>query len=244
MNDGLRQTSDVLLRAVGLHKTYFRGGEVPVLRGVDLDLHRGEFVCIVGASGCGKSTLLHLMGTLDTPTQGAVYFEGNRIDNRSPAVRDRFRNEAVGYVFQFYHLLPELTALENVMLPAMIRFGIFTFPRTKEKVLRSARELLARVGLAHRMNHKPREMSGGEMQRAAIARALLPRPQILLADEPTGNLDSETGESILELLCSLRREIGLTILMVTHNHEVSERADRTLKIAHGRIVEAVVPQEA
>lgn len=232
--------SRVVLRAIGVHKSYFGAAEVPVLRGVDLEVRQGEFVSIIGSSGCGKSTLLHVLGTLDTPTRGAVFWRSQRMDNQSSAVRDRFRNEVVGFIFQFYHLLPELTALENVMLPALIRHSVLQYFGAKAKLRRHASELLARVGLGHRLQHKPRELSGGEMQRAAIARALLVRPQVLLADEPTGNLDAETGRSILELICELRREIDLTILMVTHDHAIAERADRVLRLTTGQLEEQMI----
>ncbi|MFO0945784.1 MAG: ABC transporter ATP-binding protein [Planctomycetota bacterium] len=224
-----------LLRTVGLKKSYYRGGEVPVLRGVDLEIRGGEFVSIVGSSGSGKTTLLHLLGTLDRPEEGEIYWQDQRVDNQSARFRDHFRNQVVGYVFQFYHLLPELTALENVLLPAMIRLSAIRYFPERRKLQRQAKELLARVGLSHRVHHKPSEMSGGEIQRTAIARALLADPKVLLADEPTGNLDIETGESIIQLLCELREEADLTILMVTHNLDLARRADRTLSLVQGRI---------
>jgi lipoprotein-releasing system ATP-binding protein len=225
----------VLLRTANLQKSYYRGSEVPVLRGVDLEIFEGEFISIIGSSGSGKTTLLHLLGTLDKPTDGEIYYRGERVDNRGASFRDRFRNEVVGYVFQFYHLLPELSALENVMLPAMIRHGVVKYFSQRSRIRRRAQELLVRVGLEHRLKHKPTEMSGGEMQRTAIARSLLAEPKILLADEPTGNLDSQTGESIIQLLCELREEIDLTVVMVTHNRELAERADRVLNLVDGRL---------
>jgi lipoprotein-releasing system ATP-binding protein len=226
-----------LLRTVGLKKSYYRGSEVPVLRGVDLALWPGEFVSIVGSSGCGKSTLLHLLGGLDAPDAGDVYFEEKKVDPKSRRFRDRFRNETVGFVFQFYHLLPELTALENVLLPAMIRLSWFGYRRQKAELVERASGLLEQVGLSHRASHRPSEMSGGEMQRAAIARALMSNPRLLLADEPTGNLDVETGRGIQKLLADMCRKSGVTVLLVTHDLSLAASADRRLRLDRGRLVE-------
>lgn len=236
MNKKLYYNAEPVLRAVNLHKSYYRGTEVPVLRGVDLEVRQGEFVSIVGSSGSGKSTLLQLLGTLDSPTQGEIYWRDRRIDDQSERFRDKFRNEAVGFIFQFYHLLPELNTLENVMLPAFIQYSTMQYFRHQRRIQQNAKELLVSVGLSHRLYHKPRELSGGEMQRAAIARALLSRPQILLADEPTGNLDDETGETILELLELLRNKIELTVVMVTHDNSIARRADRVLRLVHGQLM--------
>ena len=225
--------SETVLRASGLCRTFYRGTNVPVLQGVDLDIRRGEFVSIIGASGSGKSTLLHLLGTLDRPDSGTIHWCDERIDDRSNAFRDDFRNRVVGYVFQFYHLLPELSTLENVMLPALIRLSPFGYLRQGRSIRRRARDLLARVGLDHRLHHRPRQLSGGEMQRAAIARALLGDPELLLADEPTGNLDASTSESIVQLLCELTDETGLTVIMVTHDADIAAHADRTLRLVSG-----------
>lgn len=235
MNSKLYYNAEPVLRAVNLHKSYFRGTEVPVLRGVDLEVRQGEFVSIIGSSGSGKSTLLQLLGTLDTPTDGEIYWRDRRIDNQPDRAREKFRNEACGFIFQFYHLLPELNTLENVMLPAFIQYSTLQYFRHQRRVQQNAKELLVSVGLSHRLYHKPNELSGGEMQRAAIARALLSRPQILLADEPTGNLDDETGESILELLDMLRNKIELTVIMVTHDNSIARRADRVLKLVQGQL---------
>lgn len=237
MNKGMYCGAEPVLRAVNLHKSYFRGEEVPVLRGVDLEVHQGEFISIIGSSGCGKSTLLQLLGTLDSPTDGEIYWRDRRIDNQPPVFKDRFRNEIVGFIFQFYHLLPELNTIENVMLPALIQYPALQYFRHQRRIQQNAKELLVSVGLSHRLYHKPKELSGGEMQRAAIARALLSRPQVLLADEPTGNLDDETGESILELLQHLRTKIDLTIVMVTHDNSIAQRADRVLRLVHGQLVQ-------
>ncbi len=227
------------MQAVGLAKSYRKGAvEIPVLRGVDLAISHGEFVAVVGQSGSGKSTLLHLLGTLDAPDDGSLFFEGRRIDNLPARERDRLRNRCFGMIFQFYHLLPELTTLENVLAPLMIRRSVLGYFRHRKAHRMAAERLLELVGLSHRLKHKPRELSGGEMQRAAIARALIAGPQLLLADEPTGNLDQSTGWEILELLCSLNRQENLTIVMVTHDLTIAERADRVVRLADGRIVGA------
>lgn len=226
-----------LLRVTGLKKSYRRGAvEVPVLRGVDFSLAGGEFVSIVGQSGSGKSTLLHLLATLDTPDEGEIHYEDNRIDNLPPRGRDVLRNRHFGMVFQFYHLLPELTALENVILPELVRCSFLTYFRERAAIRARGAELLEQVGLAHRVTHRPAELSGGEMQRVAIARALMPRPRILFADEPTGNLDRQAGEAILRLLRGLKEENAITIVMVTHDQGIAEGADRTLRLAEGRAV--------
>ncbi len=253
--------TEPLLRAVGLVKSYRQGMwptrrrsllrrslellgrlrdgadgiEVPVLLGVDLEVQPGEFICIVGQSGSGKSTLLHLLGTLDEPDSGEIWFEGRRIDRLPPKARDRLRNRSFGFVFQLYHLLPELTVLENVVLPLYVRHGLLQYWRYRRLWFQHARALLERVGLDHRLYHKPPQLSGGEMQRAAIARALVAEPTLLFADEPTGNLDPSTGMEVLELLRSLNREQGLTVIMVTHDHELAALADRRLRLHSGRL---------
>jgi lipoprotein-releasing system ATP-binding protein len=219
-----------------LFKSYRKGAlGIPVLQGIDLEIHEGEFLAIVGASGCGKSTLLHLLGTLDRPDAGEVRFEGHRIDNLPSSARDLLRNKHFGMIFQAYHLLPELTTLENVLAPALIAEGMFGYWLRRSAHRRRAYELLDLVGLSHRAKHKPRELSGGEMQRAAIARALLSRPQVLMADEPTGNLDRMTGESVLQTLVELKHREKLTIVMVTHDPWIASQADRTVKLVEGRI---------
>ena len=224
------------LAAQGLAKAYWKGrNEVPVLHGVDLQVDRGEFVAVVGQSGSGKSTLLHLLGLLDNPDSGIVEHEGERIDNLPDRRRDDLRNRTFGFIFQFYHLLPELSAVENVMLPHMIRLKAFSYLKQRKAIRAHATELLERVGLGHRLTHKPNELSGGEMQRAAIARALAGGPEILLADEPTGNLDSSSGQGVLELLRDLNRERRLTMIMVTHDQFIARQADRIVRLAEGRI---------
>jgi lipoprotein-releasing system ATP-binding protein len=215
------QPSLPLLSAGNLHKTYTRNADrVEVLRGLNLDVYPGEFLSVIGASGSGKSTMLHLLGTLDRPDEGAIYLEGQRIDHLGRQPRDRLRNRTFGFIFQFYHLLPELSTLENVLMPQMIGHSFLGWLRKRRAAKKRAVGLLERVGLGHRRRHKPRELSGGEMQRAAIARALINRPRILLADEPTGNLDAETGAQIIRLLRDLNREEGLTIIMVTLNLDI------------------------
>lgn len=224
------------LEAVGLKKTFRKGSvDIPVLKGATLAVGRGEFLAIVGQSGSGKSTLLHLLGTLDAPDEGEIRLRGRRIDNLPANQRDRLRNRHFGMIFQFYHLLPELTTLENVLVPLMIGKSVWHYLRQRRRYQRRARELLEIVGLSARLKHKPRELSGGEMQRAAIARALVTGPPILLADEPTGNLDQHTGQEILEILASLNRHQKLTIVMVTHDLAIAVRADRVVRLVDGRL---------
>jgi lipoprotein-releasing system ATP-binding protein len=231
-----------MLIADDLHKTYRRHAvEVPVLRGLDLEVQPGEFLSVIGASGSGKSTLLHLLGTLDAPDSGAVYLDGRRIDNLPSAGREELRNKTFGFIFQFYHLLPELNALENVLVPSMVGRSILGWLRERRELRRRAAELLERVGLSHRLKHRPRELSGGEMQRTAIARALVSRPRVLLADEPTGNLDADSGAEVMQILRDLNRHDGLTIVMVTHNLDLVAASDRVVRMAAGRVEPAPTP---
>jgi len=224
------------LRACGLHKSFRKGKlTIPVLRGVDLTVGRGQMIAVVGQSGSGKSTLLHLLATLDAPDEGEILFEGRRIDNLPPTERDRIRNRALGMIFQFYHLLPELTTLENVLAPIMIRAGAWQYWMQRRAHIQRATQLLELVGLSHRLNHRPRELSGGEMQRAAIARALVAAPRLLLADEPTGNLDRRSGAEVLRILRTLNREEKLTIVMVTHDQAIAEQADCTVQLVEGQV---------
>ena len=228
--------SNVILSASGLNKTYQMGRvAIKVLKGVSISLQRGEFVAIMGASGSGKSTLLHLLGALDVPDSGTVRFEGIDVFAGGNAQRDRLRNATFGFVFQFYHLLPELNVLENVLLPCMVGSSTLGWFSRRDGVRTHAREMLERMGMAHRLSHKPNELSGGERQRVAIARALANRPQVLLADEPTGNLDAATGREILGVLKSLNQE-GQTIVMVTHDPLVAASAHRIVSLVDGRIV--------
>lgn len=219
-----------VLRALDLVKSYQMGKrEIQVLRGISLDAYHGDFVALRGSSGAGKSTLLHLLGALDTPDQGSIQLEGRELSTASPAELARIRNRQVGFVFQAYHLLPELDALENVCLPA--RIG----RRLPTGVAERGRELLQRVGLGERMEHRPYELSGGEQQRVAIARALINQPVLLLADEPTGNLDSQTGQGIIDLLIQLQTEQGSTLIMATHDAAIARRAPRVFQLADGRV---------
>jgi ABC-type lipoprotein export system ATPase subunit len=222
--------SEPLLSARGLKKSYVVGRRtLEVLRGVDVEISRGDFLALRGASGAGKSTLLHLIGGLDTPNDGEIYFGGENISHFSERRLTDFRNRRVGFVFQAYHLLPELTALENVCLPGRVA------RRSAGEVMQRAGELLARVGLAERLEHKPSELSGGEQQRVAIARALINDPVLLLADEPTGNLDSHTGGEIMELLRCLQTEKQTTLVIATHDMKVAAMAPRVIELADGVI---------
>jgi lipoprotein-releasing system ATP-binding protein len=224
------------LGATDLYKSYRKGAvEVPVLRGVCLDVQHGELLAVVGQSGSGKSTLLHLLGTLDAPDRGEIHYGGQRIDNLPARARDHLRNRRFGMIFQFYHLLPELTTLENVLSPLMIADGFVSYLRHRRQHHTRAKELLEMLGLGHRLKHRPRELSGGEMQRAAIARALIARPDLLLADEPTGNLDAATGRDIIRLLRDLNVTNELTIVMVTHDQAIADHADRIVRLTGGRI---------
>jgi ABC-type lipoprotein export system ATPase subunit len=222
--------NEPLLSARGLAKTYTMGKRaLEVLRGVSLDVARGEFLALRGASGAGKSTLLHLIGGLDTPNAGEIHFAGQNLAAFSDAELTYFRNHRIGFVFQAYHLLPELNALENVCLPARMA----RIPAGQAGA--RGRDLLAWVGLKDRMDHKPYELSGGEQQRVAIARALVNEPELLLADEPTGNLDSHTGGEIIELLKNLRAEKQTTLVIATHDAKVAAHAERVVELADGQI---------
>ena len=226
------------ISAVAIEKSYRKGEhKVPVLRGVDLSIRRGEFISIVGQSGSGKSTLLHLLGLLDTPDVGEIILDSQRIDDLQAKTRDQLRNRVFGFIFQFYHLLPELSLLENVLSPLMIRHTLLGYWRQRRELREQALEIIAKVGLDHRLRHKPSELSGGEMQRAAIARALVARPDILLADEPTGNLDSATGQEIMGLLRKLNEQDQLTIVMVTHDAAIARQAHRIVRLVEGRLTD-------
>jgi len=214
------RVSDVVMR--------YPDGDVTALDHVSLCIQRGEYMTILGPSGCGKSTLLNLIGALNSPTSGEVYYEGQPL-SKLPSL-DRFRSETIGFVFQAFHLLPTLTALENVQVPMFVK------TRSVSERVKRARELLTRVGLSHRMNSLPNKLSIGERQRAALARALANEPSILLADEPTGNLDSKNGEEILDLFASLHREQGMTLVVITHSAEVAQRSEREVHLSDGRIV--------
>ncbi len=226
-----------MLKVEGLHKSYHMGAtEVKVLKGIDLAVNKGDFMAIIGASGSGKSTLLHIMGALDRPDKGAVKFETRDMSRFGAGELNRFRNNAVGFVFQFYHLLDELSVLENVFLPAMAGKSIAGWFACRKEAKNRATVLLAQLGLAERAKHKPYQLSGGERQRVAIGRALMNEPRLLLADEPTGNLDSATGNGILEILERLN-EAGQTIVMVTHDERIARRAGRTVMLADGKVMD-------
>ncbi len=255
-------SSDVILAARNIHKTYPLGRtELKVLRGASMTVHPDEFVAIMGSSGSGKSTLMHILGALDVPQRGQVTFDGQDLfepedSRRIPVVeresgaaspfadrlgggalevfRNHLRNRAFGFVFQFYHLLPELDVLENILLPCMVGASVGGWFERQRNLTDQATEIAEQLGLGHRLRHRPNELSGGERQRVAIARALINRPRVLLADEPTGNLDARTGREILGLLQELNRK-GQTIVMVTHDRWVAEQAHRTVQIVDGRI---------
>lgn len=233
------------LDAQSISKTYRIGSEeVPVLRGASVALEKGEFVAVLGASGSGKSTLLHLLGGLDRPDRalrndasqsGRIIFDGKEITAFGDTELNAYRASQVGFVFQFYHLLPELTVMENATLPAMVLHKRLGFMGRRSQIQARARELLTELGLAHRLRHRPNQLSGGERQRVAIARALINDPPLLLADEPTGNLDAKTGSLVLDALLSLRAKTGRTMLIVTHDPNTAARADRVVHIAEGQV---------
>lgn len=225
-----------IISASGIHKSYKMGqSSIDVLKGLELSVPRGAFLAVVGASGSGKSTLLHILGALDTPDKGSVHFNGNDLQKFSSRQLNTFRNKKVGFVFQFYHLLDELTVLENVILPAMAGLGTLGWLAQRNSTKKRANEFMERLGLAQRIKHKPYQLSGGERQRVAIARALINGPEMLLADEPTGNLDFETGNGILDIFEELNRD-GQTIIMVTHDDRIAQRAHSVIRLLDGRIV--------
>jgi lipoprotein-releasing system ATP-binding protein len=223
---------DIILKAENIQKSFSIGKNpnLNVLKGIDLNIKNGEINLIIGASGAGKSTLLHILGGLDKPTEGSVFYDDQKISDLSDEKLAQFRNKEVGFVFQFHHLLPEFTALENVCLPAMI------LKKDLKSITKSALKILEEVGLSERINHKPNELSGGEQQRVAVARALINSPKIVFADEPSGNLDTENSKSLHNLIFNLRNKYSQTFVIVTHNQELIEKADNVYKIVDGKIV--------
>ena len=230
--------SGMVIQAEALAKTYAEGKmHTPVFDGLELAVHAGETVAIVGASGAGKSTLLHLLGGLDTPTSGEVYVTGQKMSALSDGARGQLRNRALGFIYQFHHLLPEFTALENVMMPVLLG-GADVAAATQR-----AKALLGQVGLGHRIEHKPGELSGGERQRAAVARALVNQPACVLGDEPTGNLDEKTAATVFELMLELNRAQKTSLVLVTHDRRLARRLDRVLELHEGKLRE-LAPSEA
>jgi len=233
--------SDPILHARTIHRSYGSGRtEVKVLRGTSIDAAEGEFLVVMGSSGCGKSTLLHILGALDAPDRGSVAFRGRTIFDLPAAERGRYRNCDIGFVFQFYHLMPELNVLENVLIPRMVTHSIWNWSSGRREAKNEAMKMLERMGLSERAKHRPSELSGGERQRVAIARALINHPALLLADEPTGNLDETTGGEILKLLTELN-QAGQTIVMVTHDAKVASLAHRRVHLSEGVIRETGNP---
>jgi lipoprotein-releasing system ATP-binding protein len=229
--------STTVLQATGLHRTYRMGRvEVPVLRGVDLQVQEGEWLCVLGSSGSGKSTLLHQLGDLDRPDRGDIAWRGRSLTEMRRRERETYRNRAIGFVFQSYHLMPELNVLENVMVASMVGHDPFAWRSMRAEASARAEELLDAFGLGHRFEHRPAELSGGERQRVAMARALVNGPDVVLADEPTGNLDTKTGDGILDVLAE-RHRLGLSMVMVTHDPTIAARADRVVKMVDGVVVE-------
>jgi len=230
MSEPATASNGALLEARDVRKSYVLGKRtLEVLRGVSVAIRRSEFVALRGASGAGKSTLLHLLGGLDSPNAGDIWFGGQNLSRMSQAARSRWRNDKVGFIFQAYHLLPELDALENVCLPARMS----RVPAIQAEA--RGKELLARVGLAQRLEHKPAELSGGEQQRVAIARALINEPELIIADEPTGNLDSKTGDEIMDLLLALRAERDTTLVIATHDERIAVRAPKVFQLIDGQL---------
>jgi lipoprotein-releasing system ATP-binding protein len=217
-----------MLQAKGIQKSY---GQLPVLKNIDLEVRKGEIVAIVGASGAGKSTLLHILGTLDSPDTGKVFINEQDVFSQSSKSLAAFRNKSIGFVFQFHNLLPEFSALENVMIPGFIA------GKKEDEMRKKAEDLLGMLGLASRVNHKPSELSGGEQQRTAVARALINSPAMILADEPSGNLDSKNAVELHDLFFKLRKDLDQTFIIVTHNSDLSKMADRRLEIRDGQIVQ-------
>jgi len=222
--------SDPILRVSGLKKTFSKNGvEINVIKGITLDINEGDFITIMGPSGAGKSTFLHILGTLDKPSEGDIFFRNRNIKEFSEDEESRFRNEKIGFVFQFYHLLQDFNVIENIMMPLLIKRLHLTDATAK------AEKFLTIMGLKNRRNHKPGELSGGEQQRVAIARALVNEPEIILADEPTGNLDRKTGKEVLDYLLSINEQLSSTLVLVTHDPEIGSIGERKMKMVDGEL---------
>jgi lipoprotein-releasing system ATP-binding protein len=218
-----------MIQAIDVHKTFSSPQSLHVLKGINLEVQPGELLCVIGASGVGKSTLLHILGTLDRPSRGTLLFGGKNVFELNEQGLADFRNRTIGFVFQFHHLLPEFTALENVMMPALINGQDY------REASDGASRLLSEVGLSERIAHRPGELSGGEQQRVAVARALVLQPRLLLADEPTGNLDTRTGEDVFSIMRKMNKQRGTTFILVTHNERLSSQADRIVRMVDGRM---------
>jgi len=230
--------NNVILKGAGLHKSFYADArELPVLKGVDIEVLRGENLMICGPSGAGKSTLLHILGLLDEPTSGKVFFHGEEITSVSASRKASVRNKDFGFVFQFYHLLPDLNAAENVLLPLMVKCGVFSWHAVKKGYRQKVEEVLNQMGLYERRKHKPNQLSGGERQRVAIARALITDPKIVFCDEPTGNLDTKTAKEIIDILWKVKEQFKETFVIVTHNREITQSGSRTLNMLDGKLYE-------
>ncbi|MBP1747107.1 MAG: putative transporter ATP-binding protein, partial [Deltaproteobacteria bacterium] len=222
--------SDPILRVSGLKKTFSKNGvEINVIKGIDIDIYEGDFITIMGPSGAGKSTFLHILGTLDKPSEGDIFFRDRNVKGFTEDEESKFRNEKVGFVFQFYHLLQDFNVIENIMMPLLIK------RLSPAEALAKAENFLEIMGLKHRRDHKPGELSGGEQQRVAIARALINEPEIILADEPTGNLDRKTGKEVLDYLLSINERLSSTLILVTHDPEIGSIGERKLKMVDGEL---------
>jgi lipoprotein-releasing system ATP-binding protein len=225
LNCEIPEREDIMIKAIGIHKSY---GDLHVLKGVDLEIQQGEIVCIIGKSGAGKSTLLHILGTLDQADKGQVIIDSTELSTLNPKALAHFRNRRIGFVFQFHHLLPEFTALENVSIPALIKGDSENVARKR------AAKLLDYLGLSDRLEHKPGQLSGGEQQRVAVARSLVNQPAVVFADEPSGNLDSASSQELHQLIFQLRKDFKQTFLIVTHNKELAQMSDRTQEMKDGQ----------
>ncbi|MFH1227951.1 MAG: ABC transporter ATP-binding protein [Planctomycetota bacterium] len=230
-------SNDIILRADNVHRSFpAGGGRLEVLKGISLEVKKGEVISIAGPSGAGKSTLLHILGTLDTPTQGRVYFNNQDVYALSSGAQAKIRNSSFAFVFQFYHLISELDVLENTILPFYISNSIMGFMAKSSELKERGRELLKKLGLGERLHHRPSQLSGGEQQRVAIARALVSNPEIIFCDEPTGNLDSATSAEVQDMILELNRNEGKTFIIVTHEEKIAQKAHRIIRMVDGKII--------